>query len=232
MAFLREWLHRLWGFLRAGRRDSDLERELRAPLELAAEDAKRQGAAANDAAREARLRDGNPALAMDAVRDQRGLPWFDDLTRDIRYALRTLRRSRRSGCGILAVIVACLTYSSCASGPSSPSSAIALGLWGGDHVTMTVKRDSAQFEFDCAHGDVGSMLIVDARGRFNATGTFVREHGGPIRDGEVPDSHPATYSGSATGRTLVLTVRLTDLEETIGTFVLAHESPGRILKCL
>ena len=30
---------------------------------------------------------------MDALRDQRGLPWFDDLTRDIRYALRTLRRS-------------------------------------------------------------------------------------------------------------------------------------------
>ena len=43
MAFLREWLHRLWGYLRAGRRDSDLERELRAHLELAAEDAKASG---------------------------------------------------------------------------------------------------------------------------------------------------------------------------------------------
>jgi hypothetical protein len=30
---------------------------------------------------------------MDALRDQRALPWLDDLTRDIRYALRTLRRS-------------------------------------------------------------------------------------------------------------------------------------------
>ena len=79
--------------MRAGRRDSDLERELRAHLELAAEDAKHRGAAANGAAREARLRYGNPSLAMDALRDQRGLPWFDDLTRDIRYALRTLRRS-------------------------------------------------------------------------------------------------------------------------------------------
>ncbi len=30
---------------------------------------------------------------MDAVRDQRGLPWVDDLTRDVRYGLRTLRRA-------------------------------------------------------------------------------------------------------------------------------------------
>ncbi len=30
---------------------------------------------------------------MDAVRDQRGLPWLDDLARDVRYGLRTLRRA-------------------------------------------------------------------------------------------------------------------------------------------
>lgn len=31
--------------------------------------------------------------AMDALRDPRGLPWLDDLTRDVAYALRTFRRS-------------------------------------------------------------------------------------------------------------------------------------------
>src|SRR5687768_4798153 len=31
---------------------------------------------------------------MEALRDQRGLPWLDDLGRDLRYGLRTLARSR------------------------------------------------------------------------------------------------------------------------------------------
>ena len=30
---------------------------------------------------------------MDALRDQRGLPCLDDLARDVRHALRTLRRT-------------------------------------------------------------------------------------------------------------------------------------------
>src|SRR5205814_4676714 len=32
-------------------------------------------------------------LAMDTLRDQRGLPWLDDLARDVSHGLRTLRRT-------------------------------------------------------------------------------------------------------------------------------------------
>jgi hypothetical protein len=31
---------------------------------------------------------------MEALRDQRGLPWLDDLAHDLRYGLRALRRNR------------------------------------------------------------------------------------------------------------------------------------------
>ena len=41
----------------------------------------------------ARLRSGGTVQAMDALRDQRGLPWLDDLRRDVRHGLRSLRRS-------------------------------------------------------------------------------------------------------------------------------------------
>ena len=91
---LREWLHRLRGALRRGRRDPDLEAELRMHLELAAEEARRRGQSHGDAARAVRLQAGNVPQAMEALRDQRGLPWLDDLARDLRHALRNLGKAR------------------------------------------------------------------------------------------------------------------------------------------
>jgi len=81
------------------------------------------------------------------------------------------------------------------------------------------------------------VAIGPERPRFDVSGAlqtnaFVREHGGPIRQGEVPDSHPASYAGTVTANTMALTVRLTDLAETIGSFTLAYGSRGRIVKCL
>ena len=80
---LREWLVRLWGAIGSGRGDADMAEELRAHLELAAEDAGRR--TPDVAARTALLRHGATAQTMDALRDQRGLPWLDDLTRDLRH---------------------------------------------------------------------------------------------------------------------------------------------------
>lgn len=129
-------------------------------------------------------------------------------------------------------MVAWLAHASCASAPSGPSSTVAPGVWGGDHVIMRVANAGTHFEFDCAHGDVETTLVLDARGQFVASGAFVREHGGPIRQGEVPDSHPAIYEGAVAANTIILTVRLTDRAETIGSFTLAYGSAGRVVKCL
>jgi hypothetical protein len=74
MATLREWVARLQGTLRPGRRDADLEAELRLHLELATEDERRRANAGGDAGRAAAIRYGGMAQAMEAVRDQRGLP--------------------------------------------------------------------------------------------------------------------------------------------------------------
>jgi putative ABC transport system permease protein len=90
---LREWSRRLVGSLFRRRRDADLEEELRAHLELAADDAQRRGLDRASAARAARVTAGGTAQAMEALRDQRGLPWLDDLERDVTHAARMLRRS-------------------------------------------------------------------------------------------------------------------------------------------
>jgi predicted permease len=92
MATFREWLTRLWNTLRRTRaeRDRELQEELRVHLELAAADERRRGHSAHSAARAAKVRAGGVAQAMEALRDQRGLPWLADLARDVRFACRML----------------------------------------------------------------------------------------------------------------------------------------------
>jgi hypothetical protein len=97
---------------------------------------------------------------------------------------------------------------------------------------LTVTDAASHAEFDCAHGDIPSAMTVDDRHSFKVSGTFVREHGGPIQIGEAPDSHPALYFGTATGSTMALTVELTDSNTVIGTFTLTRGTPERIVKCL
>jgi hypothetical protein len=120
----------------------------------------------------------------------------------------------------------------CGGASTGPSSPLPAGVWGGDHVAMTVADAATHLELDCAHGDIPGAITVDAQGQFDVAGAFVREHGGPIRQGEVPDSHPAKYSGSVASTTIVLTIRLSDSNEMIGTFTLVRGSSGRVLKCL
>ena len=93
MRILREGIHRLWGTLRRGRRDDELEQELRLHLELAAEDARRRGDTPEEAARAARIRAGGVPPAMDALRDQRSLVWCEHAMQDVRYGTRLLWRS-------------------------------------------------------------------------------------------------------------------------------------------
>src|SRR6267142_1327878 len=78
----------------------------------------------------------------------------------------------------------------CGSASTGPSP-VPTGLWGGDHVAMTVAAAATHLDLDCAHGDIQGAITVDARGQFDVAGVFVREHGGPVRQDEVPDSRPA-----------------------------------------
>jgi predicted permease len=79
MRTAREWLLRLAGQLRPRRTDDDLAEELRTHMELAAEHGARSTGASQ---------------AMDSLRDQRGLPWLDDLWRDAGHGVRALARSK------------------------------------------------------------------------------------------------------------------------------------------
>jgi putative ABC transport system permease protein len=90
MRMLREVMLRLAGALRPGRQDRDLEEELRLHEELAVEDARRRGVDR----RAAMIRTGTRSSAMDALRDQRGLPRLEALAADVVFGWRQLNKHR------------------------------------------------------------------------------------------------------------------------------------------
>ena len=92
MAALREFWRRLRGVLRPRPSDGDLERELRFHIEQAEAELRGQGLSRCEAARQARARLGGIPQALEALRDQRGLPWLDDLRTDVRIGVRGLAR--------------------------------------------------------------------------------------------------------------------------------------------
>jgi len=92
LAFAREWMRRLLGLVWRGS-ERDLEDELASHLALAEEDLRARGETAAAAARLARVRFGRPVTAMEAVREQRGVPWVDSIWLDLKLGARLLRRS-------------------------------------------------------------------------------------------------------------------------------------------
>jgi macrolide transport system ATP-binding/permease protein len=75
------------------RRIEELNEEIQGHLALAARENMESGLAPKDAQTAARLEFGSIALAEEVTRDMWGGRWFADLLQDIRFALRTLRKS-------------------------------------------------------------------------------------------------------------------------------------------
>ncbi len=92
MSTLRRFLMRLASFLRPGRADAELARELASHLAMIEDDFRRRGLAPADARSAARRAFGGGALARDVQRDARSFVWLEEGRNDMRHALGTLRR--------------------------------------------------------------------------------------------------------------------------------------------
>ena len=94
MMGIRLALAKLRAFLHQSRDDAELAQELATHLDLLAEDLVREeGLGPQEARRQARLRLGGTAQVIQVTRDQRGLLWVENLMRDVRLAVRSLRRN-------------------------------------------------------------------------------------------------------------------------------------------
>jgi len=129
---------------------------------------------------------------------------------------------------LLLVVVLVSATATCAgplTGPVKP------GDWGGEHIALVVTANGASVEYDCASGTVDQPLVA-AEGRFTAVGTHTRGHGGPVRDDEIPDRHPARYDGQVDEETMTLEVTLLDSGEKLGRYTLVHGRSPSVFKCL
>lgn len=90
---MREWLARLRDWLRRDRLDRELAEELRFHRDQLESQARAQGTDAHEAAYLARRKIGNVTRHHEAARERWSWPWLDHLQKDLRYALRGLRRS-------------------------------------------------------------------------------------------------------------------------------------------
>ncbi|MEX2284852.1 MAG: ABC transporter permease [Gemmatimonadota bacterium] len=93
MRQLRAALARIAGIFTKDHADDDLRAEMESHLELETAEFIRRGMDPVEARRKAMLASGGLTQAVEAVRDQRGLPWIESIAADIRYAFRSLRRT-------------------------------------------------------------------------------------------------------------------------------------------
>lgn len=87
------WNRLLGTLLRRSGGDADLAEELHSHIQLLAEENIRRGMSPEEAYRRAKLQFGSIESTKEMYRDQRGLPAFETVAQDLRYAVRGLRRN-------------------------------------------------------------------------------------------------------------------------------------------
>ena len=93
MKIVRLALARLTGMFDRDSRDRDLAEELASHMELHIDDNLRSGMTPEEAVRAAKIRLGSIESIKEDVRERRGFPVLQSVLQDIRYALRSMRRS-------------------------------------------------------------------------------------------------------------------------------------------
>ena len=118
---------------------------------------------------------------------------------------------------VAAVVLGFVVLAGCDS--PFPPGATVLGMWGGNNAGLMADDTSAHIHIGCTYGQVHDPIVLDMSSRFDVTGEQnITAH--PVDLGIL---HPARFTGSIDGRTMTLTVTLTDTAVTLGPVELTFE---------
>lgn len=113
----------------------------------------------------------------------------------------------------------------------SKKTKVAPGNWGGAGVGLNVGETAADLEFDCATAEIPRGLMIDKAGNFIVDGVYIRRSPGALRTKLPPKRAAARFEGRISGKTMMLTITLTETDEKIGDFTLQRGKTGSIRRC-
>jgi hypothetical protein len=104
------------------------------------------------------------------------------------------------------------------------------GVWGGEHIGLTITAYSGVVDYDCSAGSIDQVFAPDASGHFDLPGSWWFTP--PVlSENWEPDKRPARYVGVLNGKTITMTVIRLD-DGTSMTYRLAQDAPPLVRHCL
>ena len=123
------------------------------------------------------------------------------------------------------VLLAVLVIGCADSAPTPPLGSL-VGTWGGDDAGFIVADTGAHAHIGCTKGDVLGAIVPDESGRFDVVGEY-NVNAYPV---DLGIRHPARFIGQVDGRSLSLTVVLTDTLASFGPVALTYgREPGMVI---
>ena len=117
-------------------------------------------------------------------------------------------------------------------GPCDPSAPVrppkgVAGTWGGENAGLIADDTSAHVHIGCTYGDIHQLIAPDSDGRFDVAGVQnITAY--PVDRGIL---HPARFIGRIIGRSMTLTIALTDTAVTLGPVQLTYGKEPRMGPC-
>jgi hypothetical protein len=126
----------------------------------------------------------------------------------------------------ISLIPSVVAMIACSAATSTPITDV-VGTWGGENAGLIVTNNDVHVHVGCTLGNAAGPIRADANGRFDVSGTY-NVDAYPVDRGIT---HPARFSGRIVGKTMTLTVTLTDTGQVLGPVTMVYGEEPRMGPC-